>query len=93
MYSLVFDSRVINQQLYTAIEELIKIYSFQKTCKILNLTKTQLTWLFQFSDTKDFSNLQELFNLFHKKKIEISELKLKRAVLLILAYQKKIITF
>ena len=24
MYSVVFDSRVINQQLYTAIEELIK---------------------------------------------------------------------
>ena len=93
MYSLVFDSKNINQQLYTAIEKLIKIYSFQKTYKILNLTKTQLTWLFQFSDTEDFSNLQELFDLFHKKNIEISELKLKRAVLLILAYQKKIITF
>lgn len=97
MYSLVFDSQKINQQLYTSIEKLINNYTVEKTSKILGLTQDQLTWLFQFSDTETFNNLPELHNLFqnnsYKKMIEITELKLKKAILLILAYHKKIITF
>ena len=97
MYSLVFDSQKINQQLYTSIEKLIKNYTKEKTSKLLGLTQDQLNWLTQFSDTEDFTNLQELHNLFYKNNwkivIEITELKLKKAVLLILAYHKKIITF
>ena len=97
MYSLVFNSQKINQQLYTSIEKLTKNYTKEKTSKLLGLTQDQLNWLTQFSDTEDFTNLQELHNLFYKNNwkivIEITELKLKKAVLLILAYHKKIITF
>lgn len=97
MYSLIFDSQKINQQLYTSIEKLIKNYTKEKTSKLLGLTQDQLNWLTQLSDTEDFTNLQELHNLFYKNNwkivIEITELKLKKAVLLILAYHKKIITF
>ena len=97
MYSVVFDAQKINQQMYTSIEKLIKNYTVEKTSKLLGLTQDQLNWLTQFSDTEDFTNLQELHNLFYnnswKKVIEITELKLKKAVLLILAYHKKIITF
>lgn len=90
-------SQKINQQLYTSIEKLIKNYTKEKTSKLLGLTQDQLNWLTQLSDTEDFTNLQELHNLFYKNNwkivIEITELKLKKAVLLILAYHKKIITF
>ncbi len=97
MYSLVFDSQKINQQLYTSIEKLISNYTIEKTSKLLGLTQDQLNWLYQFSDTETFNNLPELHHLFQnnswKQVIEITELKLKKAVLLILAYHKKIITF
>lgn len=97
MYSLVFDSKRINEQIFESIEKLDTIYTFQKTCKLLGLTSDQLNWLYQFSDTETFNNLQELHNLFYhnswKKVIEITEIKLKKAVLLILAYHKKIIIF
>ena len=75
MYSLVFDSQKINQQLYTSIEKLISNYTIEKTSKLLGLTQNQLNWLTQFSDTENFTNLQELHNLFYdnswKKVIEI----------------------
>ena len=92
MYELIFNPKKINEQLFYKIDKLNKNKNFNSE-KYLKITNLQLTWLYQFSDSEDFNNCDDLYNLYIKNNISINKNKLKNAILLLLAYEKKIICF
>lgn len=92
MYELIFNPKKINEQLFFTIDKLYKNENFNSE-KYLKITDLQLTWLYQFSDSEEFNNIDDLYNLYIKNNISINKNKLKNAILLLLAYEKKIICF
>lgn len=92
MYELIFNTKKINEQLFFTIDKLYKNKKFNSE-KYLKITDLQLSWLYQFSDSEEFNNYDDLYDLFIKNNISINKNKLKNAILLLLAYEKKIICF
>ena len=93
MYELIFYAKKINEQLFFTIDSLFKNNKNFNCEKNLKITNLQLSWLYQFSDTEEFNNYDDLYKLFIKNNISINKNKLKNAILLLLAYEKNIICF
>ena len=92
---LVVFKKNTDEKIFVAIK---KFYRNKLSASTLSLTRAQLSNIYQATDVEESNSIKELHNHFHtgvgvNRNIKITIKKLNYAVLLLLAYDKKMITF
>ena len=98
MYNLKLTKKLTNN-VFSAITKYYKNYNVNEIKKHFNLEPKQFQNIYQQMDTGGpYNSFDEMYNGFNKEhgtnpKIKISKIKYKNTILLLLSYNKNIITF